>query len=375
MTGRFKKGSYGVVHNNVWKMFPKQLLTTDERIVFLFLDTGPLVGWEGLYYISVHDIAHYTGLSAEAVTLAIASLSRRGLIVYDEIRSLMFVSGMIPRRLGTTPNDKQAMGISFFAGRMPEDSPATRAFVEAYREIPGMEELFDDMYTSIDTPIDTPIDTKQEVRSKNQESENQEEKSKSSAPRNDRETLRASSISSNSNTNTKVKVRSEDRSLNSSPKIQTSARKTKGNGNSAGRGSIPLPSGALEILLTVRDRELHQRLEGASREVLKGEYEVDAFEELLISAEFLPADDAKKLCGILRRAIVQESLAGNSRDGQSGDTYFLDSVDPSLRAFAEKVVEETAAGRMSRPKAREELLRGGFSETAAELLVPRETSR
>ncbi len=168
MTADFKSGSYGVVHNNVWRMFVKLGLSPEERIVYLFLDSNLLAGWEGLFFISLVDIANYTGLPVKAVAAAIASLSQRRLIVFDADRSLMYIAGKVYRRIGNSPNEKQVAGLVNFVLRMPEGSPATKAFLNEYSDIPEIKEIFDDLYTPINTPINTPFDKKKEERIKNE---------------------------------------------------------------------------------------------------------------------------------------------------------------------------------------------------------------
>ena len=140
-----KKGSFRPIHRTVWEMFPKLGMDAHrEAIVYLYLESGPHSHYTGIFTAPVVDIAKYTCMTSAEVIQAIDILSRRGLIVYDKERQMVFVKGMPQRQLGTaTPNEDNVKGIVYHVERMPEESPAVEAFRTANSDLPETDELHD----------------------------------------------------------------------------------------------------------------------------------------------------------------------------------------------------------------------------------------
>jgi hypothetical protein len=67
-------------------MFRRTSATPSDRLVYLYLEAGPLSHYTGLFQIHLVDIAEYAGLSAKEVLQALDRLSGWGLIVYDPSR-------------------------------------------------------------------------------------------------------------------------------------------------------------------------------------------------------------------------------------------------------------------------------------------------
>jgi hypothetical protein len=141
---KFKKGTYRVVHNGVYAMFDKLDLSVEERLIFLYVETAPASNYTGLYYLSPCDISRATRIPRKIVDATMVSLSGRGLIVHDADRQLIFVHGMMARQNSSfADTEDNRTGIMYHVERMPEDSPAVDAFIEAQREVPDLYELLE----------------------------------------------------------------------------------------------------------------------------------------------------------------------------------------------------------------------------------------
>ncbi len=141
---KFKKGTYRVVHNGVYAMFDKLDLSIEERLIFMYVETAPASNYTGLYYLSPHDISRATRIPRKIVDDTMVSLSRRGLIVHDTERQLIFVRGMMARQNSSfADTEDNRTGIMYHVERMPEDSPAVDAFIEAQRDVPELYELLE----------------------------------------------------------------------------------------------------------------------------------------------------------------------------------------------------------------------------------------
>ena len=143
-----KKGSFRLVHRNVWETVSKFGEGYHrEALVIMYLETGPHSNYTGLFHASIVDISNYTCLTVQEVLQAIDNLSGWGLIVYDKDRQMVFVKGMLQRQLGTsTPNADNMKGVFYHIERMPEESLAVEAFISANRELPKIEDLYRVMY-------------------------------------------------------------------------------------------------------------------------------------------------------------------------------------------------------------------------------------
>lgn len=148
-----KKGSFRLVHRNVWENLAKfGKGNYREALAFLYLETGPHSNYTGLFQAPLVDIAKYTSMTNAETVQAIGNLSRAGWIVYDQDRQMVFVKGMLQRQLGTsTPNEDNTKGVLYHVERMPEESPAVESFITANREMPEIDELYEIMYGG-DTP-------------------------------------------------------------------------------------------------------------------------------------------------------------------------------------------------------------------------------
>lgn len=146
-----KKGSFRLVHRNLWEAFAKFGKGHHrEAFVFLYLETGPHSNYTGLFQAPLVDIARYTSMTNAEVIDAIDNLSRWGWIVYDKDRQMVFVPGMLQRQLGTkTPNEDNLKGVIFHVERLPEESPAVEAFISANRGIPEIDDLFEVMFGTL----------------------------------------------------------------------------------------------------------------------------------------------------------------------------------------------------------------------------------
>lgn len=124
-----KKVNYRTVHKSVWdacKAFPTGHYR--EALALIYLESGPLAHWTGLYPAATVDIAEHTRLTVQEVEAAIVNLERWGLIVYDHDRQLVYVKGMLVRQLKGDPNECHQVGINRHLEAFADCSPAVSAF-------------------------------------------------------------------------------------------------------------------------------------------------------------------------------------------------------------------------------------------------------
>jgi hypothetical protein len=83
-------------------------------------------------------------LSEIEVLDAIAALERIGVIVYDRKKQIVFVRGMLARQSPSfAASGNNLLGVSNHIERLPEGSPAIRAFIESQRNVPELFELLE----------------------------------------------------------------------------------------------------------------------------------------------------------------------------------------------------------------------------------------
>ncbi len=131
-----QKGQFRIADKSVWdacKDSPEGHF--HEALVLLYLETGPVTNWTGLFAAPPVDIATYTRLPIQGVNAAIKELERRGLIVYDRERQLVYVKGLLLRQMKDIgPTEQQAIGIFRHVKQYSEASPAVIAFIDEHRE-------------------------------------------------------------------------------------------------------------------------------------------------------------------------------------------------------------------------------------------------
>lgn len=148
MSARPEKPGCRVVRRGWWNtILTLPGCTQQESHLLVYLETTHLALWTGLYPISPKDISRHTCMPVEEVLAAIDGVCRRGLIVYDGDRQLVYVRGLMLRQLGVDmPNKNQIEGLVRIIERMEEDSCAVRAFIEDHLEIPEIGELYRSFY-------------------------------------------------------------------------------------------------------------------------------------------------------------------------------------------------------------------------------------
>ena len=153
MTARPDKPGFRVVMRNWWSTIATGC-TERENHILIYLETTNLAHWTGLYTISPKDISRQTSMPIKDVLPTIDGLCGRSKIVWDGDRQLVYVRGFMLRQLGVdVPNQNQVEGLVRIIERMPDDSPAVKAFLQDHRHIPEIDELYETFYPLPPTPL------------------------------------------------------------------------------------------------------------------------------------------------------------------------------------------------------------------------------
>jgi hypothetical protein len=152
--------SFRILRPETWSLLQSYGLTPKERLVFLFLETGPFTHFSGLFHCAPVDLAGGAGLSEREAQTALTKLISSGLVNFDPTRFLHFIPGLAVRQLGTECfNVKHRAGMLAQLARLPKESPAVQAFIETYGGQLGMTPEGQAAGTPPDTPSDRASDT------------------------------------------------------------------------------------------------------------------------------------------------------------------------------------------------------------------------
>lgn len=152
--------SFRILRPETWSLLQSYGLTPIERLVFLFLETGPFTHFSGLFHCAPVDLAGGAGLSEREARTALAKLTSSGLVIFDPTRFLLFIPGLAVRQLGTECfNVKHRAGMLAQLARLPKESPSAQAFIETYGGHLGLSPEGQVPGTPTDTLSDTKCDT------------------------------------------------------------------------------------------------------------------------------------------------------------------------------------------------------------------------
>ncbi len=143
---KLKKGSFRMVHRNFWRWCRASKIRGNTLLILLAIETGPWGAgqYTGCFRLGIYDLMDFTGLNHAEVSRAVDSLERCGAIVFDKDRQAVYVHGMLERQCPNFASSENTLqGIVNHIERMPEDSRAISAFIEAQSNVPELFELFE----------------------------------------------------------------------------------------------------------------------------------------------------------------------------------------------------------------------------------------
>jgi len=157
---------YRTIDGCFWTDLKVRSLKTNDKLIFLYLITGPLATISGVYCLPLHMIAHGIGLGMARVRAGIKALIAAGMIDFDETLSVVWVRNMLKHQThGGKLSPKLAAAVASDLGKV-RDSPLVPKFLEHYAasRIPyPIGYLIPSALSDTDTERETETDTERET--------------------------------------------------------------------------------------------------------------------------------------------------------------------------------------------------------------------
>lgn len=146
--------AYKIITEGFWTDPKIKKLSSESKLLFLYLITNPHSHFTGIYYLPKEFIRIECGLSDRGIDRGMGGLSGLFLCDYDDINSVIFVRKMLKyQSCNQFYNDKQIKGIANHL-RTLHNSCLIADFLKEYSDL-----KLDFSYTPIDRGIDTPTYT------------------------------------------------------------------------------------------------------------------------------------------------------------------------------------------------------------------------
>jgi len=138
---------FAKIKPSFWRMKKLKLLSTDARLLAIYLMTCEHFQMVGIYRLPCYFMSHDTGLNDVAADLALTELVVAGFCCYDYELEVVWVVDMATSQVADNPNSKQLKGVRDELTRLHFDDefPFVPEFLSRYAAQFGLPESCDDL--------------------------------------------------------------------------------------------------------------------------------------------------------------------------------------------------------------------------------------
>jgi hypothetical protein len=157
--------AYKTIDETFWTDPDNKPLSTEERLLFLYLITSPQAHYSGIYYLPESFIREEAGLNTHTIRKVLASLEDR--IKYDPKNQVVWVTNMARHQMRQGNKKNLVLGIASHLSRL-HNSPLIGDFLKKYADlgipftIPCLSHG-EPIPESVDVDVDVDVDVKGEV--------------------------------------------------------------------------------------------------------------------------------------------------------------------------------------------------------------------